>query len=647
VRTHLISGPDLLGVLFDSNPLPMAMFYADTMAFFAVNDAALLAYRYTRAEFLRLTAREGERSWQHVRDDGDLTEFEVQQSRQFAHGNRVACLATFVDVSGRTRAAELMHATDVLRETAEVVVGVTGYSLDLRTGEQQNPEQGAPLMTRPADVVPRSIADEQPFESHYAGGAGEEARQFHSGTQVVYGEDGVPTHIVGVTADVTERRSTADQLMASAYRDVQTGLPNREAMLHDGVTLGDSTTGMLLVHTQVVAGFAERDHHLTARVMKEAARVIVAAAAPDATVVRYADEVFAVITSQRGKNRSIVPLAKKLLASFDHPLRVGNEESVVTPSIGIAAERGLRGDASLLCHEAECALDVARHNESHLAVYDEMLASSADRRATIEKHLPYGIARNRVTAAYQPIISLASGCIVGAEALMRWDCPGLGNVPPAEFIEVAEQNGTILKLGEWIAREACAQARRWQLAGHTLRVAVNVSGRQVKERDFVQLIAAACDAAALDPKHLELELTESTFMRYDGMTLRNLQAVRRLGVRVSIDDFGTGYSSLSYLKSLPLDTLKIDRSFTATIANDAFQAEVTRAVIALAHRRGLYVVGEGVETNEQLEMLRLMGCDEAQGYLLSRPVGEGEFLASLTHARRPSHAKLGATVRSA
>jgi EAL domain-containing protein (putative c-di-GMP-specific phosphodiesterase class I) len=390
---------------------------------------------------------------------------------------------------------------------------------------------------------------------------------------------------------------------------------------------------MLLVHTHMVAGFAERDHDLRTRVMQEAARVIVEIASSAATVVRYADEVFAVVTSQRGRNRSLVLLAKRLLRGFEQPLRIGDEESVVNPSIGIAAERGQRRDATLLCHEAECALDVARHNDSHIAVYDQVLAASADRRATIEKYLRYAISRHRVGVAYQPIVSLSSGRVVGAEALMRWDCPGLGNVPPTEFIEVAEQSGAILKMGEWILRQACAQARRWELAGHTMRVAVNVSGLQVIERDFVRIVSAACEAAELDPALLELELTESTMMRYDGMALRNLQAVRRLGTRVSIDDFGTGYSALSYLKSLPLDTLKIDRSFIAAIVGDSFQAEVTRSVVSLAHQRGLYVVGEGVETVGQLDMLRAMGCDEAQGYLMSRPVGEADFAQCLTRDR--------------
>jgi EAL domain-containing protein (putative c-di-GMP-specific phosphodiesterase class I)/GGDEF domain-containing protein/PAS domain-containing protein len=604
----------VLGVLFGSNPLPMAMYYADTMTFFAVNDA-----------------------WRRIRGDTSRMEVEVERSRQFMHEGRSAYLATFFDVSERNRATESMHASSILLKTADDLTGIETFSLDLRTGEQENPSRGAPVMTRPAaDDVPRSIADQRPFESEFAAGAGDETRWFHSGTQLVYGADGVPTHIVGVTADVTERRSIADQLLARAYRDEQTGLPNREALLNDGVTLGESTTGMLLLHTHVVAGFAERDHDLKTRVMQQAAQVMAAAAPPDATVVRYADEVFAVITAQRGRNRSLVPLAKKLLASFEHPLRIGDEESVVIPSIGIAAERGLRRDATLLCHEAECALDVARHNDSHLAVYDQVLADSADRRATIEKYLRYAISRNRIGVAYQPIVSLSTGRIVGAEALMRWDCPGLGNVPPSEFIEVAEESGAILKLGEWILREACAQAQRWQRAGHTLRIAVNVSGRQVKERDFVRIVTTACEAAALDPALLELELTETTMMRYDGMAVRNMQALRRLGARISIDDFGTGYSSLSYLKSLPLDTLKIDRSFTAAITGDRFQAEVTRAVIRLAHQRGLYVVGEGVETLEQLKMLRAMDCDEVQGYLMSRPVGETEFLASLTRDRLSS-----------
>ena len=211
---------------------------------------------------------------------------------------------------------------------------------------------------------------------------------------------------------------------------------------------------------------------------------------------------------------------------------------------------------------------------------------------------------------------------------MRWSCPGLGQISPSEFIAIAEDSALILKLGEWMLREACAQARRWALAGYPIRIAVNVSPRQIEQRDFVRLVVSACEATTLDPALLELELTENAMMRHDGIARRNIEALRRLGVRIAVDDFGTGYSALSLLNALPLDTLKIDRSFIASLG-DEFQADVTRSVIALAHRRVLTVVAEGVETVEQARTLVAMGCNDAQGFLFGFPATGAEVSTML------------------
>ncbi|HEX3466040.1 MAG TPA: EAL domain-containing protein [Candidatus Elarobacter sp.] len=656
---------DAFSVLFDSNPVPMAIFDGGSMVFRAVNDAMLAAYRYRREDFLYLTmltvrpADERARFlawqtgsadsrgthrptgiWHHLAGDGVLIEAEFERSPRFIYHGREVYLATFFDVTDRNHARDLWHARTVALETAERVAGVTTFSLDLRTGEHDG-SNSAPLMERPAseaydqsEDTPKSIADNLPFETEYQHSVDERTRWTHSGTQLVYGDDGAVTHIVGVNADVTERRTLADRFLELAYHDAETGLLNREAMLNDGTTLSDATTGVVLLHADMVAGSSDRDRSLKRRVAQDAARVIVAVVGAGATVVRYSDEVFAVVIGRPGGARSIVSIAKRLLACFEHPLRVGEDECVIVPAIGVGVARGRKRDPFILCREAECALDAARHAGSRFAVYDDVLGATADRRVLIERNLRRAIAQRGLRAVYQPIVSLGTGRIVGAEALMRWNCPGIGDVPPSEFIPIAEQNGAIHKLGDWILRKACAQARNWNAAGYPLRVAVNVSAQQLNERDFVKTVDAACESTALDPAALELEVTEGIMLGYDGMALRNLQALRRRGARVSIDDFGTGYSSLSHLKSLPLDTLKIDRSFVASSLTDAFQAEVTRSVIALAHRRGLYVVAEGIETAEQFELLRAMGCDEAQGYFMSRPVDEAAFLECLGHPAR-------------
>lgn len=249
----------------------------------------------------------------------------------------------------------------------------------------------------------------------------------------------------------------------------------------------------------------------------------------------------------------------------------------------------------------------------------------------LENSLRRAVENNEFITHYQPVVDLVSGEIVGSEALVRWQHPELGVLPPAKFIGVAEDTGLIVDIGDMVMRTACLQTRRWQDEGlGRLRIAVNISARHFQQPNFLKKIGQILDETKLDPQCLELELTETSIMENAESATNLLTEIRKLGVKIAIDDFGTGYSSLSYLKHLPIDTVKLDRSFVNGATTDPDDAALVMAIITLAHNLRLKVIAEGVETAEQLSFLRLLKCDEGQGYLFSKPVPPDVFAASMT-----------------
>ena len=255
----------------------------------------------------------------------------------------------------------------------------------------------------------------------------------------------------------------------------------------------------------------------------------------------------------------------------------------------------------------------------------------ARERLELESGLRAAIEQREFELHYQPKVDIATGRIDSAEALIRWRHPKRGLIPPAGFIPLAEETGLIVPMGEWALAEACRQARTWQAAGVHLRVAVNLSARQFRQDRLIESVRTALTASRLEPRYLELELTESAVMQDAEISEQIMRRLSELGLRLSVDDFGTGYSSLSYLRRLPLDKLKIDRSFIREVTSSRDDAEIVRAIVSLAHNLHLKVIAEGVETAEQLSFLRSLGCDQYQGYLCSKPLPAGEFIAFLPH----------------
>ncbi|MFP5382320.1 MAG: putative bifunctional diguanylate cyclase/phosphodiesterase, partial [Gammaproteobacteria bacterium] len=319
-------------------------------------------------------------------------------------------------------------------------------------------------------------------------------------------------------------------------------------------------------------------------------------------------------------------VGERLLQVMAGEFDIGNDHIEIGASIGLVSYPRDGESASLLLRHADMALHEAKlAGRKRVNAFSHELADAFKRRMQIEAKLKHALDRQELTVVYQPKHDIASGRIVGWEALLRWQSPELGALSPAEFIPVAEQTGLILPIGDWVLREACRQLRAWQVAGlEAGTMAVNLSTRQFRQTDLAEQVRAALHETGLAPADLELELTESSIMDNLASAAEVLADLQAVGLRIAVDDFDTGYSSLSYLKTFPIHCLKIDQSFIRDIPGDADDTAIVRTVIALASSLDLTVVAEGVENEAQLAYLRANRCDQAQGYLFSRPLPPDE-----------------------
>ena len=318
-------------------------------------------------------------------------------------------------------------------------------------------------------------------------------------------------------------------------------------------------------------------------------------------------------------------VAERIRDVLGQPIELGRiypHPVLVTASVGIAV--GVRDTADELIGDAGIALGRAKAaGKDRWVLFESHMHAHLHDRLALELDLKTALAHDELFLVYQPTFDLATETIDGVEALLRWRHPTRGIVPPDVFISVLEANGLILPVGRWVIRTACAQAARWHAAGHDLRVAVNVSGRQLEHEGLVLDVADALEATELEPSALTLEITETALMSDTPSAARRLEALKDLGVRISIDDFGTGYSSLAYLRQFPVDGLKIDRSFVADIARSRESRALIHTLVQLGKALGIETLGEGIETRAQLRELQREGCDQGQGFLFSRPLDPG------------------------
>jgi EAL domain-containing protein (putative c-di-GMP-specific phosphodiesterase class I) len=353
------------------------------------------------------------------------------------------------------------------------------------------------------------------------------------------------------------------------------------------------------------------------------------------TVVRQGGDEFIVILSDVAGAQDVTAIAEKIRRTLAAPHTIEGLELVSSVSIGVSLYPDDAGEIDTLIKHADAAMYRAKvlgRNTCQFFTSDMNVGGLE--RLSMENGLRRALDRRELHFDYQPLVDLASGRIIGAEALMRWEHPGVGAVSPSQFIPLAEETGLIVPLGEWGLLEACRQARAWQEAGlPEIPVSVNLSATQFRQQNLGDTLARALQTSGLAPGFLELEITESMVMHNVEAGMLAVNRLRDLGLRLSIDDFGTGYSSLSYLRRFPIQRLKIDVSFLRDIATDSGAAAITHAIIALGKGLELRVLAEGVETREQLAVLRAQGCDEMQGYYFSRPVPADEFAVMLGQRR--------------
>ncbi len=449
---------------------------------------------------------------------------------------------------------------------------------------------------------------------------------------------GVVSHFVAAKYDVTEMKHYQEKLEFQASHDALTGLPNRlllrERLTHAIASASRSgrpfwVAFLDLDHFKFIND--SLGHSAGDLLLLQMSRRLQHVLRASDTVAREGGDEFVLILPESNDENPNAHVLQRIMDVIAQPVKIDSHRFYPTCSIGVAAFPTDGADPDTLIKHADIAMYRAKEiGRNNFQFFTAALNQKALERLRLEADLRNAIERNELLLHYQPQVCLQSGRMIGMEALIRWQHPQLGMVAPDRFIGLAEETGLIVPIGKWVMRTACRQNKAWQDAGlGNLRVAVNLSARQFGENDLAQSVAAILQETGLEPRYLDIELTESLVMTDVEHAIGVLRALKALGLQLSIDDFGTGYSSLSYLKRFPLDVLKIDQSFVRDITVNADGAAIVKSIIALAHNLRLHVIAEGVETASQLAYLRENGCDQLQGYYFSRPLAADAFAALL------------------
>ncbi|CAG1065899.1 putative signaling protein [uncultured bacterium] len=463
-------------------------------------------------------------------------------------------------------------------------------------------------------------------------------------------EPGSETRALIVIDDITRRIEDERTIFTMAYYDPMTGLPNR-LLLMDRVTMALSSarrSGEMaavlfldldrfkfvndtLGHEagdellKIVAGRLKQCLRITDTVSRSKPAGAEAPAVEN-TVARLGGDEFIVLLTGLPQDVNVINVANRILSCFDSPVNLKGHELFITTSIGISMFPFDGDSAEELLKKADMSMYWAKEEgRNNCKMYNTSLDSRRKDWLRLEYKLHKALELGEFILHYQPQVNTVTGEITGVECLIRWQDPETELIPPGRFIPIAEESGLIIPITSWVLLNACSQANSWRNKGHDgIRFSVNISMRQFKEKDFASTLTGILNATGLPPGCLEIELTESIIMTDTEHTVKILQELKKLGIRLSIDDFGTGFSSLSYLKTMPIDVIKIDRSFIRDIPSDADDIAITTAIINMAHSLGIEVIAEGVETMEQFELLRELGCDNIQGYLFMKPAGAQE-----------------------
>jgi diguanylate cyclase (GGDEF)-like protein/PAS domain S-box-containing protein len=653
-------------LLFEANPAPMWVFDLETLRFLAVNNAALEQYGYSREQFLAMTlldirpsdeeeaVRQAvaapasgriEKSWRHIRADG--TEIEVvTYASMLTYQGRAARIVVIFDLTERKRAENELRRTRAFLDT--VIENVPSmlfvkepreqrYILVNRAGEQllgvpredligKNDydlyprEEAEVFIARDREILEgdrSEVVDEEPIHTIHNG-----VRFVTTKRLAIRDDSGAPQYLLGVAEDITERKRAEERIAHLARHDPLTDLPNRSAFTQQlARTIADATED----NTTFALMFIDLDrfkevndvfgHAVGDGLLREVARRF-ATAAEGAFLARLGGDEFTLIVAGGRPRASLAALADRLVAALATDIVIEEKHLRIGTSVGVAVFPADGTDPSTLLGNADAALYRAKA-QGRGSVYffaADMDIQLRERRA-LQHDLQAALTGGELVLHYQPQVRI-DGETTGFEALVRWNHPSRGLIQPKIFIPIAEEGGLIISIGEWVLREACREAVSWP---KPLQVAVNISPAQFRHGDLPALVHSVLLESGLAAARLELEVTETVMIDDFSRALSILRRLKSLGVRIAMDDFGNGYSSLSYLQSFPFDKIKIDRTFISNVERNAQSAAIVRGVIGLARGLNMPVVGEGVETGDELEFLSHEACDEVQGFLIGRP----------------------------
>ncbi len=444
-----------------------------------------------------------------------------------------------------------------------------------------------------------------------------------------------PSRLVGTMHDITERKSLEARLVHRAFHDPLTDLPNR-ALFNDRLerALGrtDRAGRDIAVLFIDLDGFKQVNdllgHDAGDRLLVAVAARLEGSIRPDDTAARFGGDEFTVLLEHLPHRHEAIRVADRLTASLRQPFRLDGRESTVSASVGIAWGTVGQTQAISLLRDADAALYHAKAGgKDRVVAFEPRMGAEVTHRSALQSELKHAVARGELRLHYQPQVNLRTGAIVGFEALVRWQHPTHGLIPPASFIPLAEESGLILQIGQWALEEACRQAVTWQILHPEtgrVRMAVNLAVRQLVQEDIHDVVAGALRDASLDPEFLTLEVTEHVLVREPETVIAALATLRGTGVRIALDDFGTGFSSLEYLHGLAADTIKMDKSFIHGLSREGRGVTIAASIVGLAHSLGMAIAAEGIETADQLVHARGLGFDIGQGFLFAQPLSSAE-----------------------
>ncbi len=654
--------------LFATHPSPMWVYDPDTLRFLIVNNAAVDLYGYSREAYAGMTvldirpAHERQRMitavharsdmeraerWTHLKADGTMLEV-LTYGRGVRFNGRDAILAIVQDRTEVNAAHREVSDTRSLLDSIVDNLPVGVFVKDMEADGLYilfNEACGEIIGRHSLDVVGRS--DHIFYNDEQAAAFREQdARAFAAPAAISFEEtmhrtdgqqrilrtvkralpspDGsAPRYLLGISQDVTEERSVEARLAYMAMHDALTGLPNRAFFAEhikrvSSLATADKPVALLYLDVDHFKHINDSKGHAAgdALLCQVAARLTDLSDEGD-LVARLGGDEFALVVGFREAG-CIERFAEQLLTSLSSPFDLDGVNEHVTCSIGIALAPDHAEDDDVLMRHADLALYAAKESgRSTYRFYEASMRLEAERRHMLTVELREALLKNQFELYYQPIVQLENDGLGGFEALIRWNHPERGLVPPMEFIPVAEETGLIVAIGEWVLREACQTAARWP---SELKVAVNLSVSQFRHTSLLASVVSALDESGLRPERLEIEITESVFLADVGQSLPLLKALKELGIRIAIDDFGTGYSSFSYLRAFAFDKIKLDRSFIAGIDTDPGNLAIVRAVVGIGSGFNATTLAEGIETDAQLLRLRQEGFHEVQGYLLGKPM---------------------------